>query len=220
MLAARAGSAVELAQYLADLAETEPAAIADLPDGRILVQAVSSRRATPVELDPDLVVLSPDWEQADEVTNVVRVEWDGGTVEATDTASIADFEERAPRSISTELATVTDATTRAITELNRRSRPKWTLGRADLLTLDTALTIGVPVHVTGLPAAAPRDEVIGILEGWTDSIEGDDWTTVLALSPVLLSGYGATWSSIDPAFTWDTIDPSLTWADTEELLYA
>lgn len=225
-LAARAAEETKLADMLAELAETVPAAIADLPNGSVLVQAVTARKgAALLELDPAIVALAPEWAQADDVRNVVRVEWSGGEVEQSDAPSIAEYDEREPLTISTTLANLADAEARALLELNRRARPDWIVERADLLALDSALEIGSALAILDQPASAPKPVALGMLEGWTDRIEPDgegglDWTMELALSPARLSGYGATWNTVDPAETWNTVDPSITWNENEELLYA
>jgi hypothetical protein len=225
-VAARAAGETTLGGYLATVAVTVATAIADLPDGRVLVQAVSSRRgADPVELPSESVALAPEWTQNDDVANVVQVTWSGGVVEDVDASSIATYEERAPLALQTDLAVEADATSRAAIELSRRSRPDWHIERADLLVLNSDLAIGTPVIVRDLPAAAPADHAVGIIEGWEDHVEPDavaglDWTMQLNLSPIRLSGYGATWANINPAITWATLDPALTWAENEELLFA
>lgn len=217
-LAARAAEETSVAEALSTLAQTNPAAIADLPDGRILVQAVSSRQGRdPVELDPDLVVLAPEWTQTDDVRNVVRVEYDGGTVERTDAASVARFEERAPLTLATDLALVGDATARAIRELTRRAFPAWTIERAELLELDADLAIGSPVSISSLPAEAPAESVITLLEGWEDQVEGDEWTMKLALSHKRLSGFGLSWEDVPATASWDEAGAA-TWNDPDPLL--
>ena len=218
VLAARGAEETTLAEILGGLVQTNPAAIADLPDGTVLVQAVSSRQgADPIELDPLLVVYAPEWTQSDDVQNVVRVSWSGGEVEQTDSASIARFEERAPLTLETELSLVGDANARAIRELNRRSFPRWTIDRAELLELDVALGIGSPILVTDLPAAAPADSFLGLLEGWEDHVEGDEWRMILSLSHQRLSGYGLAWEDVPASVSWADAGAT-TWADPDPLL--
>lgn len=222
-LAARPAEEASLADVLQELAETVSAAIADRPDGKVLVQAVTSRQgAEPIELDPELVVLAPEWAQSDDVANVVRVEWSGGTVELQDASSIALYDERAPLTISTLLSSVDAANARAALELNRRSRPDWRIDSAELLELDLDLAIGSPVMLTELPAASPRPLHIGMLEGWTDHVEavgGElEWTMTLSLSPQRLSGYGLAWEDVPSAIAWEDVDPSITWDEPEQML--
>jgi hypothetical protein len=217
-LAARAAEETTLADVLSTLAQTNPAAIADLPNGDILVQAVDSRQgADPIELDPLLVVHAPEWTQTDDVQNVVRVAWDGGEVEQQDAASIAAFEERAPLTLTTELTTSDAANARAIRELTRRSTPLWTVERAELLELDTTLAIGSPILIGELPAAAPAESVLALLEGWEDHVEGDEWSMLLSLSHQRLSGYGLAWEDVPATVSWDEAGAT-TWNDPDPLL--
>lgn len=217
-LAARDAEETNLGELLAALAQTVPAAIADLPSGDVLVQAIDTRQGRAVvELDPAEVVYPTEWAQTDDVRNVVRVEWSGGTVEQTDASSIAELDERAPLTLSTELTTGAEANARALLELNRRARPEWTLDRVELLALDPALGIGTPVRVVELPAAAPTERTIRLLEGWEDHVEGDEWTMQLALSAPALSGYGIPWQSLDAGLAWQDVDAGIAWTDSEEL---
>lgn len=220
-LAARDAEEASLAEILEELASTVPATVADLPDGRVLVQAYSTRQGrTPVELDPLSVAYPTAWAQTDDTRNVVRVEWAGGTVERTDSGSISDLEEREPLTITTALAVESDAVERALLELNRRGRPEWTLDSVELLELDPALEIGAPVRIPSLPPAAPLAEAIRILEGWEDHVEGDEWTMMLALSPPALSGFGISWNLLEPTLAWEDVPAAVTWADAEELTLA
>lgn len=221
MVAARAADETTLADVLQELAQTVPAAIADLPDGRILVQAVSARaRREAISLDPDLVVFAPEWAQSDDVANVVRVEWSGGTFERTDPSSVAEYDERAPLVLSTLLTTLADVEARSAIELNRRARPDWRIDHAELLELDADLGIGSAVLLTELPAASPRTTHIGMLEGWTDHVEaiaGElEWTMTLSLSPQRLSGHGFRWNELPAGLTWDEA-ASATWDDVQLL---
>lgn len=219
-LAARPAKETTLGQYLGELAQDEPAAIANLADGSILVQALTARRAfAEHELAAADVAFAPAFTQTDDVTNDVTVEWDGGTIAAEDPVSIARYEDR-PADLRTELAVEADASRRAAHMIARGSQPDWLVGGADLLVLDTAIGIGTPVRISELPEWAPADSYLGMVEGWTDQVEPNEsgeleWTMAIALSAPRLSGYGLTWAAA--ARTWADADPA-TWRAPEALL--
>lgn len=228
VLAERPAEPTTLGTYLGELVATNAAAIAQLPDGAILVQELTARKGrTTVELDPDRIAANPEWTQVDEVTNAVTVEWSGGEELSTDPISIERFEER-PDTITTELAVAGDASDRADREVARRANPRWELARAELLELDADLSIGDPLSVSELEAGAPFATYLGILEGWedhveqgheTDAISGErvgvlEWRTVLNLSPPRYSGIGITWEAMPTEETWDGAGDA-TWSEPE-----
>lgn len=225
MLADRPAEPTTLGAYLGELVETNAAAIAQLPNGAILVQELTARKGrTTVELDPELVAANPEWVQVDEVTNAITVEWSGGAELAEDAASIERFEERED-SIETELAIEEDAEDRVARELARRAQPRWELARVELLELATELGVGDPISVSALEDGAPFDTYLGVLEGWEDSIEvgpdtDDDgerdlaWTMVLNLSPPRYSGIGVTWAAMPIEETWGDAGEA-TWNEPE-----
>lgn len=229
MLAARVADETTLGAYLAALVETNPAAIAQLPNGAILVQELTARKARPtVELEPDLVAANPEWAQVDEVTNVLDVEWSGGELTSRDELSADRFEERA-ESITTELLLEADAEDLGDRAVQRRAWPRWEIERAELLELDSALAIGDPVSIPLLEDGAPLPTYLGVLEGWEDSIEvgpdtDDDgeldlqWTTILNLSPPRYSGIGIAWADVPATETWADADADVTWNEPELVL--
>lgn len=207
VLGARVAQETTLGAYLVELGTYEPAAIANLPNGSIVVQALTARRALAEHaLAAAGVAWAPEFTQTDDVTNDATVAWSGGSVTAEDAESIDRYEDR-PSNIRTELDTVLDATRRANVEIARGSQPDWIVGTADVLELDTAIGIGSPVRIPSLPDWAPTDSYLGMVEGWEDHVEptaaGDlEWTMALALSAPRLSAYGLDWDLIDPAVAW------------------
>lgn len=229
IVAARPADPTTLGQYLGELVATNAAAIAQLPDGAILVQELTARKGrTTVELDPDLVAANPEWTQVDEVTNRIELEWSGGEVVATDELSRVRFEERSD-SISTELAVLEDAEDRAEREVARRAWPRWELSRAELLELDVGLDVGDPVSISELEAGAPASTYLGVLEGWEDHVEqgsetidGErvgvlEWRMVLSLSPPRYSGIGIAWEGLPASETWADAGAA-TWNEPELIL--
>ena len=228
-IAARVSSGETFGGYLGgEFRESEPATVANLPDGTVLVQqlTVRSTKAT-VELEPALVLFPPAWDQADEVENSLTLEYDDGSgtpasVSAENLSSIARFEIR-PNSVSSALALEAEASERAGLRVNRRGFPRWNAASVDLLELEPAITIGTPVRLHELPSWAPDSAYIGIVEGWEDLIAPDghgglSWVMRLALSdPVLSGGFGALWYTT--AKTWAQAPPA-TWANPSSLVPA
>lgn len=219
-LAARPAQETTLGAYLAELVESVPAAIAQLPNGAILVQELTARKSRPTfSLDPAKVAADPEWAQVDEIANVAKVEWAGGEVVELEPVSHARFEER-EATFRTELADLEEAEDRADRETARRAMPRWELERLELLDLEPAIGIGTPVVVTELEAGAPAASYFGVVEGWEDQLEPNpredsiDWSMVLTLSPPRYSGIGITWAAVPAVVTWATAGAA-TWNEPE-----
>lgn len=213
-LAARAAGAAQMDDYLQGLVPAVGGVVCDTPDGLVLVQALGARNyGSEVVLDPADVAYSPPWEQTLEIYNQVSVVYAGGTATATDAASVAAYGPH-PVSVQTEIANLTDAQTRANELLARAAFPRWKMTQAPLLA-PYGLAVGSPVKLTMLPAASPYTTWEPCLEGWTDSIQGEQWHAELALSDPLVSGLVLRWADVPvtPAYRWNTIDPTTRWRD-------
>jgi hypothetical protein len=211
---------VALGSYLDELAGMVEAAVADLPDGRILVQEVGSRALASVfALDPGEVVRPPEWTIQLPGANVVTVTYGDPDASAEltveDAASVAAYGPIAVR-IDTTLKTSADASTVGTTRLARNAYGHWNIAGAELLA-GRRFAIGTPLALTMLPAASPFDPWQPILEGWTDHVFSDgeelDWTMDLALSDPLLSGLTVPWNALPAAITWASVDPALSWRE-------
>jgi len=206
-----------LADYLNFLAPQVGAAIADTPDGKILVQAIGARSiSSRFALDPALVAYAPAWHMVLPRGNIVTVRYTGDqsqSVTVRDDASVALYGERRSTQ-DTSFTQTADATTRANQLLARGAYARWNILEAPVLA-GLALAVGTPVDLSSMPAASPFDPWTPVLEGWTDRIDGDDWTMTLALSDPLSSGLTLPWNGVpvDPAYQWNTIDPQTPWKD-------
>lgn len=223
LLAARPADPVELASYLAALAESNPAAIANLPNGAVLVQELTARRELAgVTPDPSIVAANPAWAMVTELVNRATVEWAGGEETVEDPVSVERFEHEYPDTIKTELALAADAADYAARIVAQRAYPRWEIDAAELLELVSAITIGTPVTLEQLEAGAPFGTYIGLVEGWTDAIgPGSDgaleWTQELRLSPPRLSGVGLRWHETPADEVWADAD-AVRWNEPELLL--
>ena len=223
MMAARTGAWITLGSYLERLLASEPATVANLPDGSVLVQAFASRAdKRTVELDPDLVAYAPEWVQVDEIENELSLTWAGGSVSADSPASVSRFESR-PRQVDTELDDQGDAEALAIARVVRRAFPRWVAEPVELLELEPAIGVGSPVGLHELPAWAPDAGYLAIVEGWEDQIEPADepdtlsWTMKLLLSdPRLSGGFGVQWAHVPAETAWNEAAPA-TWTDPSTL---
>jgi hypothetical protein len=206
-----------LGDYLGFLAPMVGALVADRPNGSIVVQAIGARRlADAVALDPADVAYAPVWVEQLPGGNIVTVRYTGDQSEqvtATDDASRALYGDR-PETIDTAFVDPAAATSRASTRLGRAAFSHWEMPQAPILRgLD--LQLGDPIILEGLPDPAPFEPWTPILEGWTDTITGPDWTMDLALSDPLTSGIALPWASIPRTaeYHWNTLDPSTDWTE-------
>lgn len=205
-----------LADYLNFLAPMVGAAVCDRPDGKVLVQTMDARTlASLTPIAPADVAFAPSWKEELPAGNHVTVRYTGDqsqSVTAQDASSIAIYGRRAV-TIDTAFTTQADAQTRADLRVSRTAYSHWTIPAANVLRgLD--LAIGAPLELTELPPASPFLVWTPVLEGWTDTIEGDAWTMALALSDPLASGLALPWNGVPvtPVYHWNTIDPAVAWS--------
>ena len=217
-LAARDPATAEsttLGDYLTFLAGMVGALVSDRPNGNVFVQAVGARTLEDaVELDPADVTYSPAWVQEMPRGNIVTVRYTGDqseSVTVTDPASIALYGER-PETIDTSFVNAADATYRANQRLGRAAYAHWNIPEAPVLR-GLKLELGAPVELDNMPAASPSQPWTPILEGWTDTITGDDWTMTLSLSDPLLSGLTLPWNAVTTTIAWNETDPATNWTE-------
>jgi hypothetical protein len=164
-------------------------------------------------VDPAEVAYAPIWEMTDGMENVVTVTYgadaDELEVTVTEASSVALYGER-PADIRTELQNGADATRRATEATGRRAFPRWTIPSASLLR-GYELAVGQVVELSDFQPAAPHESWNPVLEGWTDAIDGDLWTTELALSDPLLSGIVLYWAATPADIAWVEVDPACAW---------
>ncbi len=210
--AATAGAST-LGDYLAFLAPMVGAAIADRTDGTVLVQALGSRSLeAPYELDPADVQYSPPWEKVLPSGNVVTVRYTGDQSESVtlrDEASIARYDVERREVIDTTFANLADATTRAQKRLLAGAYARWNIREAPILR-GLPLAIGQPVLLSAMPPASPYEPWTPLVEGWSETIEGEAWTMLLALSDPAFSGLATLpWQDVPAAgYAWNQIAPA------------
>lgn len=213
-----------LGDYLSFLVPMVGAAVTDRPDGRILVQTIGSRSLDgSLALDPDDVAFAPIWEMVLPSANVVTVRYQGDQSESVtirDEASIDLYGER-PRTIDTSFVELTDATRRANERLARGAFPHWNIPEAPIVR-GLELRVGEPVTLSEMPASSPFEPWTPIVEGWQDSISGDEWTMLVSLSDPLASGLILPWNTVPLELAWDETNPATSWAEALTLgeLYA
>jgi hypothetical protein len=212
ILVARVASPRSLSAELAALAPMVGAAIADRPDGRVLIQPLSARSlSSMVSLDPALVEYAPEWDQVLPDANVVTVNYAGGSVTRTDEESRAHYDDR-PLVLETEFESQADAETLARLRVATFAWSHWNILGAPLLA-GVELAIGTPIELSELPPASPYNPWTPILEGWRDQIDGDAWTMELALSDPSSSGLTLPWEAVPADYLWNTINPATAWRD-------
>lgn len=169
-----------------------------------------------LDVDPDDVLFVPVWTQRLELENETTVGY-GDNLEATVTdAESVDRFGPYPGGIQTKIAGLADATTRARQRVGRRAFPRWVIDSATLLAGHHLFT-GELVRLSGFPAASPAGRWDGVLEGWLDTIRGDEWTLELALSDPLYSGLSITWEQTPADVAWTDVDPATSWREATSL---
>jgi len=220
LLAARDSSTAgptTLGDYLTFLAPMVGAAIVDGLDGTIMVQAIGARHlAAPVPLDPADVHYAPAWTQILPLANIVQVRYTGDQSESVtlqDEGSLALYDRERRQTIDTTFTDVADASRRADEYLRRSAYAHWNVLEAPIVR-GLTLEVGEAITLSELPPAAPYDPWTPIVEGWSDAIEGDDWTMQLALSDPALSGLVTlAWQDVPAGYLWNTINPATEWRE-------
>jgi hypothetical protein len=193
----------------------------DRGDGSIVVQAFDARGGLypPLELDPALVLYAPAWAQSLDVANriVLGYGYGAGSVTVDDLASQAKpWGVRWTGLFETGLADEATARERALIWLNRITAPRWRLPGLTLLERHP-LEVGLVLELLNLPPTAPLGSWTPIVEGWTDTVEGPDWTQDVILSDPIYSGLALPWQDLPPELRWLLVDPACTWADADVL---
>lgn len=220
-VASRLAAETTVTAQLADLAATGGATICDLPDGKILVQALGARQPAagapaPPALPPYLVRFAPDWTQTLDVVNVAVVGY--GTLEDPHTrttrneGSVETYGERSS-DLAATFATQTDADARGLEMVNRRGYPRWLVPTCDVLALlDPYPSIGKAVTLGSLPAGSPLGSTwTPVVEGWSDQLDAETWTTTLILSDPARSGLTLPWQLVTPGVRWQDTRTTATW---------
>lgn len=222
-VAARLGSTTTLGAELENLAATAAAAICDLPDGSVLVQAMTARQAITVPvlvLPPELVLWAPDWSQSLDVVNVVDAGYgtieDPHTVTSRNESSVTKYGER-QASVASTFALAADAGAYGAAMVNRRGFPHWLVPTVQLAG-EVTPAIGALVMLRDLPAGSPIGSVWQpVCEGWTDTLTGDAWQTMLQVSDPIRSGMTLPWRNLPSDLIWQAVAPACTWADSFDL---
>ena len=151
---------------------------------------------------------------------------EGGQQPAVSAVDQASIDERGSYGVSltTAIATATDAQKRADVIVGRQAVPSWVLGGVELeLALfdpvKTAAILALEVHdlvsITGLPEGSPVPSAFLWVEGWRETIEGGDpgpsWRLELATSDYCRTGTPPLWDDLPSSLLWDQVDPERTW---------
>jgi hypothetical protein len=218
VMAARLASETTVNAMLTDLAVTGAAAITDLPDGVILLQPLSARHAASdaFQLPADEVAFAPAWRQALDVVNLAVVAYgpieDSHTVSTRNASSVNTYGERSSE-LATTFAAIEDASARGLQLVTRLAVPRWLVDSVILFGLPAGeLRPGRRAILSSLPLGSPvGSSFAAALEGWTESLEGDDWTTTLSLSDPARSGLTITWDTAPADLAWREVDPACQW---------
>jgi hypothetical protein len=188
----------------------------------------------PLLLPCEVVEYEPEWTTSEsQIVNQVQISYGAAepqeTVELLDSASIAAHHLRYWQ-LSTELATLADATTQAAHVISTLATERWALGNVTVAVSDLddamraqvlGLLCGDQVTVARLPQPAPASDWTGIVEGWTFTQTGSAGVVVgritLALSDPLHSLVVYAWQDYEATFEWQHHDVTWTWDNLEKV---
>jgi hypothetical protein len=195
----------------------------DLP-ARIVFQDIAYREQFGIQdLDPDRVILAPEWSKQLDIANVVFVSYrptvDGEPVlikdtQATSVTRYGRWEEQ----LDTNLTTQAAARTRAGQRIARRAIPFWAMHSCEYLrTYLSKIPIGQRLGLTHLPAGAPRSSWTPVVEGYKHTITATSCSTTFYLSDPRASYLTDKWAQIPQGKTWATINQSTEWANVVDV---
>jgi len=188
--------------------------------GSVYVQAFDSRAELfdPIDVDPALVLYAPAWSRTLDVANriVLGYGYGDGSVTVDDPVSQGRFGVRMTGYFETGLADEPTARDRAVIWLDRVAFPRWKLPEIVLLEPHD-LHVGQKLELSDLPAWAPFLAWSPIVEGWTDTIEGDLWTQTVVVSDPVFSGLAEPWADVPATLLWQDVAPACLWRDTDHL---
>lgn len=161
-----------------------------------------------------------------DITNVVTVEFDGGSVTKSDATSIDVFGEQDSRR-STTLASESVAEDFADLFLERHKSPSVSLGKigfslrnldADVRTELLEANTNRGIVVTGIPARVGFTRFQGFVEGVELRFSEFEAEIGLLVSDVVLSTGDVRWSVVPAAVTWENVEPAgLQWQDARSV---
>ena len=173
------------------------------------------------------MLMSPRWNRSRSgVVNDVAIAYglapEGGeqpVTTASSAPSIAKFG-RVAYSVTTQLATLADASAMATLLTTRNAEPVWLLDGIglDLSVLDPAkqaAVLGLDIHdlinVTGFPVGGPATSAALWVEGWTEDIAHGSHVIALAVSGYCRTSPPPRWDDVAPTRTWNTVPDTWTW---------
>lgn len=188
----------------------------------------------PITPSPDSIIYEPKWVYnaalVNQVTVTYGVEDDSNKqafTYAEDAASINAYGASAIK-VTTPLAVLGDAITRAALILERAAVPQWhltdvTLDLRHIADADAGpyrdMWPGVRADITGLPLPAPSNGFNGVVEGWQETYTANAGAMAhrltLALSDARWSYAVLSWDGIPPETIWDDISAAWQELNTE-----
>ena len=165
--------------------------------------------------------------QAQNVRNVISVDWKSGTASATDATSVATYG-KLSQVVKTTLEHSADATAQASRYLALRAYPRAMFGgitfplsspEIDDDTRDALINVfmGQPMHIDDLPSNM-GSVFEGFVEGWTWSVTYGNATLTINLSPTEFSLVTLRWNQVSASEAWNTLSPTLTWEEATGLV--
>jgi len=196
----------------------------DLP-ARIIFQDIRYREqlGDTIPLDPDRVILAPEWAKELNVANRTIVSYRPTVTDAPkevveETASSIAKYGRWDERLDTNLTTEAAAKQRGRERQLRRAEPFWTMPSADYIrTYLGVIEVGRRVGITHLPPGAPRQSWGPVVEGYQHVVDAHSVTTRLFLSDPRASYLSDKWSQVPSTRTWANTNPTTTWANVVDV---
>lgn len=222
-----AASALGLAQLAA---QSGLGVLYEKGDGRIYYDDAKARVNYVGEFGfieiPDSAILARDLtaqQSINDVINDVKLNYNGGSIEIQDDASINDYGLSATL-VETLLNNVTDATDQANLYLNLQKTPFKNFKSLDVELANDQITnslrnnligiyVGMPVRIKDLPNAISATDFDGFIEGYTWTFNRVLTSLNLTVSNLRYSTESQEWQDVFVGDLWNTIDATITWQE-------
>lgn len=158
-----------------------------------------------------------------DVINLINIGYNGSSyVGQSNTSSIATYG-TIGGTYSTEISTITDASTLAGVYLGMRSYPKTSISafdvRLDNPTIDSTtlnkmlnMYFGMPISITGLPVSITDTAYQGFVEGWNLSFDSVMAKITIRSTDKTYSYRSSRWMDTLATLQWNAVGSTLTWA--------
>lgn len=161
-----------------------------------------------------------------DILNNMTLQYNAGTVTATDATSISDYGQ-VDGSIATTLHNSTDAQTQADRYVTLRAYPRTSLSSFTIPVNSPnvsdamkdfyiSMSMGEPIDITDLPMALKNTDYRGFVEGYSFAINQYEMVLNLITSDYTYSFTPTRWQDVSASLTWNGVGSAVQWTTYDD----